>query len=68
MRKLTLNIEKLAVESFQTLDADKGRGTVRGFDPTNGGPNCNGDTSIADNCETGLCTPVTCPNTFDGTC
>ena len=65
MRKLTLNLEALSVESFETMDAETGRGTVRGFEPTKGGPNKCGDTSIADACETGLCTPVTCPFTYD---
>jgi hypothetical protein len=70
MRKLTLDIETLDVQSFPTTrDALNGIGTVRGLDAeadaTNNPKKC-GDTSIADNCETGLCTFQTCPATFDG--
>jgi hypothetical protein len=63
MRKLSLDLEKLNVQSFDTTAAARStRGTVRGHDdPTHGGPNC-GDTSIADACVTGLCT-FDCPAT-----
>ncbi len=71
MRKLTLDIEMLDVQSFPTtLGPLNGIGTVRGAQveaeaATNNPKKC-GDTSIADNCETGLCTFETCPATFDG--
>ena len=56
MRKLSLNLEKLNVQSFETTDTVRTlRGTVNGEEKTQRGPNC-GDTSIADNCVTGLCT------------
>lgn len=65
MRKLTLDIETLDVQSFETTDAARRAvGTVHGAEKTNNPRNC-GDTSIADNCETGLCTAQTCPATFD---
>ena len=32
MRKLTLEIETLAVESFSTADSEEGKGTVQGHD------------------------------------
>ena len=32
MRKLTLNVEKLKVDSFETVDEDRARGTVRAHD------------------------------------
>jgi hypothetical protein len=72
MRKLTLDIEMLDVQSFPTTRGPlNGIGTVRGAEAeaeaaaTNNPKKC-GDTSIADNCETGLCTFQTCPYTFDG--
>ena len=62
MKKITLNVEALAVESFETLAEESGRGTVLAHEPTRAGPNC-GDGSIADNCVTGLCT-YDCPETY----
>jgi hypothetical protein len=64
MRKLSLNVDMLDVQSFETARPEAARGTVLGNDATNNPRNC-GDTSIADNCETGLCTPVTCPDTYN---
>lgn len=32
MRKLSLHLEELVVESFSTTDAARGRGTARGMD------------------------------------
>ncbi len=63
MRKLTLDLERLDVQSFETVgEARAARGTVRGHDQqTAHGPRC-GDTSIADACVTGLCT-FDCPET-----
>ena len=34
MKKLTLDMDTLRVESFTTQDAASGRGTVRGYDDT----------------------------------
>jgi len=69
MRKLTLDIETLNVQSFETTEGGKrALGTVFGngeAEATNNPKNC-GDTSIADACETGLCTFQNCPYTFDG--
>lgn len=61
MRKLTLDVDTLSVQSFETDAAEKGGGTVLGQQQTNG-PRCG---SAYDACHTGLCTPQTCPNTFD---
>ena len=69
MRKLSLNVESLSIQSFETSEAVKdARGTVHGHDPTRAGRHCNGDTSIADACVTGLCTFETCPQTFGPEC
>jgi hypothetical protein len=67
MRKLKLDIENLNVQSFTTDAVQRAVGTVHGRaeEATNNPRKC-GDTSIADNCETGLCTFQTCPYTFDG--
>ena len=68
MRKLSLNVESLSVQSFETTEAAKdARGTVLGNQRTAHGPNC-GDTSIADACVTGLCTYETCPATYGADC
>lgn len=63
MRKLSLHLEELVVESFSTTDAARGRGTVRGMDSV---------TIDQDSCVT--CAPTcatcggTCPNTCPVTC
>jgi hypothetical protein len=66
MRKLTLDIETLGVQSFPTTEGGKrAAGTVHGAEAATNNPNkCNGDTSIADACVTGLCTYQTCPYTY----
>ena len=79
MRKLSLNVESLSVQSFETTEAVKdARGTVLGNAQTQRGPNC-GDTSIADACVTGLCTgdcptydayqcTALCPESYNDAC
>jgi hypothetical protein len=67
MRKLMLDIETLDVQSFPTTGGARNAiGTVHGAEAaaTNNPNKCNGDTSIADACETGLCTYQTCPYTY----
>ena len=60
MRKMTLSVENLSVQSFTTSKTDAGRGTVVAHgNPTNG-PNCG---SAYDACQTGLCT-YDCPETY----
>ena len=55
MRKVKLEMESLVVESFTTATDESGRGTVMGFDPTQG--HNVGCGSAYDACNTGLCTP-----------
>jgi hypothetical protein len=76
MRKLTLDIETLNVQSFETSSAAEGRaGTVYGHEPTRGHhTRC---LSAVDACPTGFCAPTTvdcdttlctvetCPETYD---
>jgi hypothetical protein len=45
MKKLTLNVESLRVESFATQEVDARRGTVRGHDDTVETENCTIDQS-----------------------
>lgn len=74
MRKITLDLDALAVESFETAADAAERGTVVGHGPTDNGPNCDG--SIADACVTGLCTfdcdptysPEACPTAYPEYC
>lgn len=58
MRKLSLNVETLNVQSFDTTQArEETRGTVLGQQQGNTRGHQNTcDTSIADACVTGLCT------------
>jgi hypothetical protein len=77
MRKLTLNVDALNVQSFATAPAAKAQGTVYGHAPTNG--NNTDCLSAVDACPTGfcaptydaacqdttLCTAVDCPKTYD---
>ena len=55
MRKITLELDSLTVESFETAAMGADRGTVQAnLDPTNGhNPQCG---SAFDACNTGLCT------------
>jgi hypothetical protein len=59
MRKLKLAIDDLAVESFDTSAADRGKGTVRGHDNHETRLSCRGDNSCL---ETGC---DTCDNSLD---
>ena len=54
MHKVKLELDRLSVESFETMAVKPGRGTVMANQYTLHGPNC--DTSAADGCATGLCT------------
>jgi len=62
MRKLMLDIDTLKVQSFETDGGSAARGTVLANQNTAHGQQCG---SAYDACHTGLCTPQTCPNTFD---
>lgn len=76
MKKLTLSLDALQVESFETLDVEAGRGTVRGNGTESyGGMGCE-STANRDVCDctggsygNGTCdnTYITC-NGFDETC
>ena len=64
MRKVSLSLEQLAVESFSTTDEPSAhRGTVRGNDS---GPTCDQDTCVT--CPSDLDTCVSCPNTCAASC
>lgn len=74
MRKITLELDSLVVESFETATAGADRGTVQAnLDPTLHGPNCG---SAFDACPTGLCTgdcdptysPDACPTEYPEYC
>lgn len=68
MRKITLDLDTLDVQTFETAAAEQSaKGTVQGHDDPTQGHNV-GCGSAYDACHTGLCTPQTCPNTYDGTC
>lgn len=57
MRKISLNLDLLTVESFETAAADRGLGTVEGYAFTNGGRKCD---SAVDACPSRLCDTVVC--------
>jgi hypothetical protein len=64
MRRITLNLEELNVESFAVLpNADQPEGTVRAYQT---GPSCPEGTCFGPSCEE-TC-GHTCPNTCDWTC
>lgn len=68
MRKITLELESLVVESFSTAATAADRGTIVAHAPSNGGPNCN---SAIDACPTGFCatlSPDACPTYFPEYC
>ncbi|HEX2203078.1 MAG TPA: hypothetical protein VHG91_07260 [Longimicrobium sp.] len=70
MRKIKLELDTLAVQSFETSPVRGRAGTVLGHDaPSNGGgPNCN---SAIDACPTGFCatiSPDQCPTYFPEYC
>ena len=67
MRKLKLDLEELAVESFPTDTVAQERGTVQGHGQTDGGTTCwatcIGDTcwdSCGADCGSYYCTPYSC--------
>jgi hypothetical protein len=61
MRKLTLNIDTLTVQSFETAAVRKEQGTVLGHAPTNGHhTQC---ASAFDACPTGFCATNGCEDT-----
>ena len=73
MRKLTLDVDTLNVQSFETARVQTAQGTVFGHAPTAGNsPECRSavdacpsrlcDTSV---CDTNLCTAETCGPTYD---
>jgi hypothetical protein len=59
MRKLSLHLEDLVVESFTTTDAARERGTVRGMDSV---------TVDQDTCVSCPVTCATCPGTCAASC
>lgn len=63
MRKLSLHLEELAVESFSTTDGAPGRGTVRGMDSVT----VDQDTCVTCPATCATC-GATCPNTCGVTC
>lgn len=73
MRKITLELDSLVVESFTTADNSASRGTVVAHDPTFHGQHCG---SAFDACNTGLCTgdcqptysPEACPTEYPEYC
>ncbi|HEX5724762.1 MAG TPA: hypothetical protein VFX98_04810 [Longimicrobiaceae bacterium] len=74
MRKLTLDIETLNVQSFETTAAaENGEGTVFGHEPTRGHHTrcasafdaCPTGFCATNGCDTTLCTVETCPATYD---
>jgi hypothetical protein len=71
MKKLTLQLDELAVESFETSGAEAMRGTVRGFGDSSGcsygSPNYTGcDMTCEFPCgESDACTPA-CPQVTPG--
>lgn len=69
MRKMTLSLESLEVQSFATSPVSGRRGTVMAHAPSNGGgPNCN---SAIDACPTGFCatlSPDACPTYYPEYC
>jgi hypothetical protein len=70
MKKLALNIEDLAVESFETSEDLAGRGTVRGLESTGFEIicTCDSDNGTCDeSCQGGCGTDYTC-NSCNGTC
>ena len=56
MQKIKLELDALAVETFETSAMESEQGTVLGHGKTDNIRQC-GDGSIADACVTGLCTP-----------
>ena len=52
MKKLSLNVDALQVESFATHDVDARRGTVRGHDDTVETEHCTIDTCLLGTCLT----------------
>ncbi|HYH78546.1 MAG TPA: hypothetical protein VEX86_02085 [Longimicrobium sp.] len=72
MRKLKLEVDALAVESFETAPGTAGTGTVRGQALAPGPDNpesriwsCNGSCVTCTDCNTCISCQVTC---FDATC
>ncbi|HEX8692711.1 MAG TPA: hypothetical protein VF746_09845 [Longimicrobium sp.] len=65
MKKLTLNLEALAVESFATDDAERGaKGTVHAHNHTRGGHvTCGGTCDAANTCDCQITSPVSCLET-----
>jgi hypothetical protein len=65
MKKLSLDLDQLAVESFDTSGPERSRGTVRGFDIT-------ASTCYEENCgcitDGGTCNTDCGQNTCDNTC
>ena len=61
MQKIKLNLESLAVESFQTAAVENEQGTVLAHARTNGN-NC---ASAIDACPTGFCAPTQTCDTYD---
>lgn len=73
MKKLSLNLDALSVETFETADVDLGRGTVHGHGPTwhyNGctaAQPCN-PTSSPDYTEDYTCDDYSCWNSCQQSC
>jgi len=77
MKKLSLDLDQLAVDSFDTVgDAARDAGTVRGhgFTGTTCGqficdcPTGSGESCQPDLCDTGDCSAGTCPSGVGHTC
>lgn len=69
MKKVKLDVDSLAVESFETGGDGQARGTVQGRGISN--ERCNSDVSCADTCYFLSCNPSDCGkcvDTYDGTC
>ena len=66
MRKITLQLEALTVESFDTTTAEAPDGTVLAYNRTEGCTNTCGQSCFNTGCTCyATCFPVSCP---DGTC
>lgn len=58
MRKLSLELDSLDVQSFEIAAAERGTGTVEGHAPTKGANTACG--SAYDACPTGFCATIGC--------
>ena len=66
MKKISLNVDRLAVETFTTARAAPERGTVAAHEATGSGSTCVYHCTFAgDTCEGGACFTYGCPRTYN---